>query len=78
MGELKLVQSQKKVAEQNKGMLVRKKAKAEKKLHRLRKELAGMRGEEEQRQKQRDTMRGRLIRPTVAGAPEDASEEPEE
>ena len=75
LGELRLVQSQKKVAEQNKTVLIRKKKKIQKKIGRLQKELSSMREETEHRQKMRETMRGKLVRPTLA-APQ-AGEESE-
>ena len=65
MGELKLAQSRKKVAEQNMAMLTKKKTKRTKKIDRLRKELGGMKGELEHRQKIRDTLGGKLVRPAV-------------
>lgn len=77
MGELKLAQSQKKVTEQNKAMLTKKKTKLTKKIDRLRKELSGMKGEMEQRQKMRDTLRGKLVRPTLV-APQEGAPEMEE
>jgi len=75
MGEFRLAQSQKKVAQQNKAMLSKKKAKIQKKISRLKKELGGMKEDVEHRQKMRDTMRGKLIRPTIAGADQEGGEE---
>ena len=68
LGELRMVQSQKKVAEQNKAVLLRKKSKIQKKISRLQKELSSMREEVEHRKKMRDTMRGKLVRPTLAAS----------
>ena len=77
MGELKLAESQKKVAQQNKTMLTKKKAKLGKKINRLKKELGGMKNELESRQKMRDAMRGKLVRPTLV-APQEGAPEVEE
>ena len=74
MGKLKMAQSQKKVAEQNRAMLTKKKTKLGKKIDRLRKELNSMKNELENRQKMRDTMRGKLVRPTLVASQEGAPE----
>jgi len=75
MGQLKMAQSQKKVAEQNKIMLAKKKEKIEKKISRLKKELSGMKEEAESRQKTREAMRGKLVRPTIAAPHQEGGEE---
>jgi hypothetical protein len=58
--------SRRKVAEQNRGMLCKKRSKLKKKIDRLRQELASFRGEAEHRQQVRNTMRDKLVRPTLA------------
>jgi len=62
LGELKKVQSQKKVAEQNKTMLTRKKTKIQKQISRLTKELNVMEEERAQQQQKQETMRRSLTK----------------
>jgi hypothetical protein len=79
LGQLKMNQSQKKVAERNQAGLKKKKTLLEKKISRIRREMKGFKQEQEHRQKLRDTMRGKLIRPTGAeGGGDDEIEEGEE
>ena len=56
LGRLKMVQSQKAVAEQNKTALIAKKTKVSKRLNRLKKEMSTIQQEDEAR-KQRTSMR---------------------
>jgi len=60
LGELKMAQSQRKVAEQNKTTLIQKKMKIQKQIDRLRKELNVMEEERAQEQKKREAMRRSL------------------
>jgi len=60
LGELKGVQAQRKVAEQNKTTLTQKKTKIQKQISRLAKELKGMEEERAQEQKKREAMRRSL------------------
>jgi hypothetical protein len=79
LGQLKMNQSQKKVAERNQAGLKKKKTLLEKKISRIRREMKGFKQDQEHRQKLRDTMRGKLIRPTGAeGGGDDKMEEWEE
>ena len=73
LGQFRLAHSQNKVAQQNCALLGRKKAKLHKKIGQLRKELSRLRGEAERRRKMRDTMRGKLMRPALAGPRTDAA-----
>lgn len=66
LGELRMAQSQRKVAQQTMALLGKKRSKLQKKIGRLRQELGGMRDEAEHRQKMRDTVRGKLVRPALA------------
>ena len=67
-GQLKVAQSQKNIAAKNKVSLEKKKVKLQKRLTRMKRELGELKDEHDHRQKVRDTMRGKLIRPTGAEA----------
>ena len=64
LGELKIAQSQKGVADRNRATLEAKKGKIQKKISRLDKELKEFESDVENRQKVRETMRGKLVRST--------------
>ena len=74
LGQLKMIQSQKGVAERNKAGLEKKKQLLQKKVNRIKKEMSAMREDQEHRQKLRDVMRGKLARSPGAGGDADIEE----
>lgn len=73
LGQLKMIQSQKKVAERNQAGLVKKKTLLQKKISRINRQMKSFEEDQEHRRKLRDTMRGKLVRPT--GADDDSEGE---
>ena len=66
LGELKMAQAQRSVAEQNLGTMERRKVRLRKRLKKRRKEVKALEDEEKYRETLDATMRERLIRPTRA------------
>lgn len=70
LGQLKMIQSQKAVAERNRIGLDKKKQRVQKKVNRIRREMKDMKEDDEHRQKLRDVMRGKLARTPGSGEDE--------